>query len=619
MKYPYLKGKWEWVIGSRSYYFREGLTYSCNCNGSLGIRILPNKAIFDPKGPGIFPFSIPIEVCLSALSTRAVSYMLRAICPGLDFNPGYVSRAPIPPAASWNIFEQLGKICLSIARELNSNDILEMDFSPLIYRIIQPYDKVVDIKMSFEAVLHGLEGIIEKKLCDAFELNHESIEDIIYETGKPAGWYPLISGLDKIPVSSEYTFLNEDIKVLLASHEHIVLSDNKLKDIRVALRANYEAGPGEQIDSDDIDKISFDNNENNNGELFGANIPFPLETFLEQLSQKAEIHPISVYWLLKEGIEKEGWRCKPEEKRFIEDRFTVMALRLLGYRWPKQIESGEPLPDWADDDGIIPLAETHKEQTLLQRVKERIKSEFPGGNVASIEREFAEIAGVSLEKWLSDDFFKRHIPQFKKRPIAWQLSSVPLNVEKGLRRGRANRTPVFSCLIYYHRLDKDLLPKLRSQYLGPLRSRFETELITLERSPLTTPEQAERKVQLINWIEEIKTFDCKLEAVINGGFSSPKLDEVILVEPLDKWAKRNGVGEIPTSNKALLDQESYYDPDLNDGVRVNIAPLQKAGLLAADVLAKKDVEKAIADRAEWRADERRWCREGKLPKPGWWK
>ena len=50
---------------------------------------------------------------------------------------------------------------------------------------------------------------------------------------------------------------------------------------------------------------------------------------------------------------------------------------------------------------------------------------------------------------------------------------------------------------------------------------------------------------------------------------------------------------------------------------MNIAPIQKAVLLAADVLAKKDVDKAIADRAEWRADERCWCREGKLPQPGW--
>lgn len=65
-------------------------------------------------------------------------------------------------------------------------------------------------------------------------------------------------------------------------------------------------------------------------------------------------------------------------------------------------------------------------------------------------------------------------------------------------------------------------------------------------------------------------------------------------------------------------QEQKYDPDLKDGVRVNIAPLQKAGLLAADVLAAKDVEKAIADRAQWRADERRCCPEGELPQLGWW-
>jgi hypothetical protein len=59
-------------------------------------------------------------------------------------------------------------------------------------------------------------------------------------------------------------------------------------------------------------------------------------------------------------------------------------------------------------------------------------------------------------------------------------------------------------------------------------------------------------------------------------------------------------------------------PDLNDGVRVNIAPVQKAGLLAKNVLAANDIDKAISERAEWRADERRWCRQGILPQPGWW-
>jgi hypothetical protein len=75
----------------------------------------------------------------------------------------------------------------------------------------------------------------------------------------------------------------------------------------------------------------------------------------------------------------------------------------------------------------------------------------------------------------------------------------------------------------------------------------------------------------------------------------------------------------PRTVAEFIAQESTYAPDINDGVRVNIAPLQRAGLLPAEVIAKKDLEKAIADRAEWRADERRWCREGQLPYPGWWK
>ena len=84
-------------------------------------------------------------------------------------------------------------------------------------------------------------------------------------------------------------------------------------------------------------------------------------------------------------------------------------------------------------------------------------------------------------------------------------------------------------------------------------------------------------------------------------------------------ASLDGQRPPPQSIADFITQESRYAPDINDGVRVNIAPIQKAGLLHADVLDAKDADKAIADRAEWRADERRWVREGKLPQPGWWK
>jgi hypothetical protein len=89
-------------------------------------------------------------------------------------------------------------------------------------------------------------------------------------------------------------------------------------------------------------------------------------------------------------------------------------------------------------------------------------------------------------------------------------------------------------------------------------------------------------------------------------------------EMYDQLSSLNAKRPPPRTVREFVQQEGLYHPDINDGVRVNIAPLQMAGLLTTDVLAAKDVEKAIADRAAWRDDERRWCREGKLPKPGWW-
>ena len=107
------------------------------------------------------------------------------------------------------------------------------------------------------------------------------------------------------------------------------------------------------------------------------------------------------------------------------------------------------MPDWADADGIIPLTEADNERTLLQRlIVERNSFRSPeaavtredagnGGDGGGREedacagsgmnsvllREFAELMGKPLEQWLATEFFKHHMNQFKKRPIAWQVQS----------------------------------------------------------------------------------------------------------------------------------------------------------------------------------------------------
>ena len=303
-----------------------------------------------------------------------------------------------------------------------------------------------------------------------------------------------------------------------------------------------------------------------------------------------------------------------------QDLFCVIIFRLLGHRWPKQIEAGELLPEWSDKDGIIPLTPGLPEPILLERVRDRMPEEFYGSVVAAREREFEETLGESLEKWLSSSFFKHHISQFKKRPIAWQLSSRTTNSTggKGKKKG-LDKAPAFSCLVYYHKLDYNSLTVLQSQYARPLRQSYETELRTLDNAAFLTPDQSSRRLQLEAWIDELKDFEARLEQCAREGFATPALESVGRNESFDHWTSRDGHVASPSNRAEFESQEMRYDPDLNDGVRVNIAPLQKFGLLAADVLDAKDIEKAIADRAEWRADERRWCRDGKLPQPGWWK
>ncbi len=809
---------------------KGGWTYSETARGSLGVREMVAGTFFDAKGPGLFIRSESINGIVAVLNTRLPSYLLRSIAQALDFDEAYVPRVPIPNAIPKAV-SAIEPICLTLKRWLVSCNPTEQTFKEnwISRHSISSLFIAINANLSrsecIAAVLHAVEGINEKEAFTAYEVADDDIASVIDEVGTPAGWFPLICKYDTlVELPSELPEIPQELLNILENCDRLTLSTDKLTDIKRCLRNLYESGSGAKVVNDediDTDTSTDDEADEEESEVaVGAHIPIPTETFLEELSVKLEIHPISVYWLLKEGREQEGWRCIPEEKRFTEDTFTVMILRLLGHRWPKQIEAGEPVPDWADKDGIIPISTGAGEQTLLYRVRDRIAAEFPKGNVASIEREFAEIVGTSLEKWLTGGFFKRHISQFKKRPIAWQIESTPASGSRGSRGMRL--APAFSSLVYYHQLDGDLLPKLRTQYIGSLRTRYETELRTLENIPSDerTTDQAGRILQLQNWIEELNAFDQKLSEAATTGFCPNdtktlkarlrqlaiddatlclkvrwlrKLMEVMQPEPLETWkqtaqetklhpgfpnwieealthldhhcsavgtqppdaanltndptsadlaklickeaksmvngslslacqrwwAKFNETLLVPLrqqikdateetkqlkdelkqlgtkrddtrrdeinntlatlkakiknlkaeleqrtakgsairlsietwkcpeaetwepwlSSQPLYDaissldgrrnppktvaefvaQESAYVPDLNDGVRVNIAPLQKAGLLAAEVIAKKDVEKAISDRAEWRADERRWCRGGKLPQPGWWK
>jgi len=542
---------------------------------------------------------------LQLLNCRLTSYILRVLAQGLMFNGGYTSLLPIPEygLAKLQQKDELVNLTITLKSKIVSTNVVEAFFMPSIITE-NLFFSSINILERITSLLHTVEGLLERTVFDVYELSDKEIPEITASLSQPSGWYPLIAGyevLPELPEELELPTLPPEVVDYLAQHQRIQLEARELARIKSNLRALYEAGPGaKEVEQEEAAEVEGEEEEG----VSGAHIPIPTETFLEELSVKLQIHPISVYWLLQE-LRAEGARCKPEELRLLEDRLSVLVLRLLGHRWPRQIEAGEAVPEWADQDGIIPLIAGAGEATLAERLRLRLRAEEGELGAQKSEALLQELTNQSLEEWLRGKFFTRHVRQFKYRPIAWHLASAPLGGKKGSRRA-----PAFECLLYYHACGVDALARLRTQYLEPL--------IRAERQK----EQEERRANndsaaalAADRQRELEAFAEKLQAVEEEGFASPDLDKLQTGEPLDRWG---GDGYLPPRNPTeFWHNERAWKVDINDGVRANIAPLQLAGLLVSDVLKTVDAKKAIADRARWRADERRWVREGKLPRCGW--
>ena len=585
------------VLRNVDAYFHSGWSYSRICRGSASLRHFDTPGCIGDKGPGIYTDEESIP---AILQSHVLSFMLRAISPQLAFEVNTIMQTPLPGGEN-KLLSVLAQLSEMYKRFLISGVITERTFADTI-STVEEY--------RIAGRLHSMEGAIEQVVCQAYDLSADTIQTIISGTGTPAGWYPLIAGyhtLPLLPADLDLPPLSQELFDYLETHERIRPDEKELVRIKANLRTLYEAGPGtKSVEQEATDEAT----EDDAGEeeiASGAHISIPTETFLEELSVKMQLHPISIYWLLEE-LRAEGVRCKPEEQRLLEDRLSVLVLRLLGHRWPKQIEADEPVPDWADRDGIIPLVPGTGKATLAEQVRARLRAEDGELGTQQTEALLAELMNMSLEEWVRR-FFPRHVSQFKYRTIAWHLVSTPVNNGKK-KRGGAQRGPAFECLLYYHACMGDALARIRTQYVVPL---IRAECQRMEDASLYTDETV--TVLAHDRIRELEAFVEKLRLAEERGFACPELDKIIAEEPLDRWS---GDGYLPpTSRDELLRNEQAWHVDINDGVRVNIAPLQLAGALVGDVLKAADAKKALADRARWRADERHWVRDGKLPRCGW--
>jgi hypothetical protein len=219
----------------------------------------------------------------------------------------------------------------------------------------------------------------------------------------------------------------------------------------------------------------------------------------------------------------------------------VAVARLLGYRWPDQ--EPDALDELADADGLVPLVSVSGERPASERLQALLARAYGDAwSPGHVERLLAEAGspGATLEAWLRDDFFAQHVRLFARRPFVW-------HVWDGRKDG-------FSVLCHYHRLDRARLEKLTYTLLG--------DWIERQRAAGDEP-GAEARLSAALGLQE------KLAAIVVGE------------KPFDIYVRW----------KTLAEQPLGWEPDLDDGVRLNIRPFVTAGVLRAKVNVKWDKDR----------------------------
>jgi hypothetical protein len=243
------------------------------------------------------------------------------------------------------------------------------------------------------------------------------------------------------------------------------------------------------------------------------------------------------------------WLFNGSPKESDQPLHTAVA-RLLGYGWPRQTGSsfdgcvdaeGDESEVHSDKDGIVCLTALKGEPPAEQRLNALLAHAFKGDWSASkLSDLLAEVgyAGKSLDDWLRDGFSGQHQDLFQQRPFIWHIWD-------GRRDG-------FHALVNYHRLaapngeGRRTLEKLIYSYLGDWIDRQRADQTAgVEGADARLAHAEHLKAELIKILEGEPPYD-------------------IFV----RW-------------KPLHEQAIGWDPDINDGVRMNIRPFMAARTLNA--------------------------------------
>ena len=147
-----------------------------------------------------------------------------------------------------------------------------------------------------------------------------------------------------------------------------------------------------------------------------------------------------------------------------------------------------------DDDNILPiLDEEWFEDDIVAGLRRWLSAAFGedslDANIAFIEQGL----GTDLRSYFTKEFYKDHVKVYQKRPIYWLIQSPKKN---------------FQALVYMHRMDKDTITKVLTDYVQPFRRKLDAQVQVLRATGVNRDAAKADKYQaiiqeMIDWERDV--------------------------------------------------------------------------------------------------------------------
>lgn len=208
--------------------------------------------------------------------------------------------------------------------------------------------------------------------------------------------------------------------------------------------------------------------------------------------------------------------------------------------------------DLIDDvvrSGFLSLRPIKNYRTVGSWLTEEIEREVESESGAEVVKEFERLISkdqpdVGIDQWLEREFFERHLARFDGEPEVWHLVSPGGTV---------------SLLLPGRRISAGMLDVVATEIGG-------IDVLERKRKAAVAEGDLEMVAELEAQIDDVREFEKRLYKVTGGDSSD--------------GPKRS--------------RDDAWHPDWSEGIRANLAPFQRHGLLPFDVLTDEEMATLLA-------------------------